>query len=225
VRFGSLALALVLCSIFPAGVAAEGDAVDLAPTADQSPIPAAGENVPSSGGSTRRVDEAVKPKKSGWKKLLHSVGAAIASGSYGDSESYAEGFPDGLSPPRSAAWPGPVNNTPTWVVPSGKGGAYNAMNPDGSISTVLPVPGGGYHVLGGNGSFTSISPNRGSGGGYTVFGTNGTFANMRPTPGGGYAVTSPDGSYASMIPRSDGGYNVVGPDGSFTTILPAGRKR
>jgi hypothetical protein len=219
---GILSLALILCANIGVAWASDTDtnagAVDACVDATIT-----GSSSPTDAG--QRVDEAVKPKKSGWKKLLHSVGAAIASGSYGDSDSYAEGLPDGLSPPSSGAWPGPANNTPTWVVPSGKGGAYNAMNPDGSISTVLPVPGGGYHVLGGNGSFTSISPNRGSGGGYTVFGTNGTFANMRPTPGGGYAVTSPDGSYASMIPRPDGGYNVVGPDGSFTTILPAGRKR
>lgn len=119
-----------------------------------------------------------------------------------------------------ASLPPSVDDNASWpfLPDRGQKSLYRIIWDDGTTSSIVPRPDGGYSIIGGDAGGTNFMPL--SGGGFAIAGRGGDFGTMMPSPGGGFRIMSADGTLTSVVPRSGGGYYLTNAHGELGTIVP-----
>ena len=94
---------------------------------------------------------------------------------------------------------------------------YTIYWTNGASSKISRMPDGSLCVIGGGHSATIQKE---PGGGFAILGEDGSMATLTPRLDGGYTLMKPDGSGATLLPRPGGGFNLVSSRGNVAVIIP-----
>lgn len=139
------------------------------------------------------------------EKVHHVAGALVGGGGNALPPSYSD----------NENWP---------FRRSDSSGQYHVVWSDGTESNVVPLPGNGFRIVGGDEAGTTFTP-IGSGKFAITTGDGGQQAVMYPMPNGGYKIVTGGGTTVNLLPRMAGGWDIdsngvdlgsimLGPNGS-----------